>query len=92
MTAPTSLSQDELKTLVGQAALQYVVPGELLGTTPIAVATPQGPAQGRLLQRLIPVPGTAGLARQLRQPVAHHLQVLLLAEGIERQPQAKAIR
>ncbi len=31
MTAPTSLSQDELKTLVGQAALQYVVPGELLG-------------------------------------------------------------
>lgn len=31
MTAPTSLSQDELKTLVGQAALQYVVPGELVG-------------------------------------------------------------
>ncbi len=25
------LSQDELKTLVGQAALQYVVPGELVG-------------------------------------------------------------
>ena len=31
MTAPTSLSQDELKTLVGHAALQYVVPGELVG-------------------------------------------------------------
>ncbi|UOB04096.1 ribose-5-phosphate isomerase RpiA [[Acidovorax] ebreus] len=31
MTAPTPLSQDELKTLVGQAALQYVVPGELVG-------------------------------------------------------------
>ena len=31
MTAPTSLSQDELKTLVGQAALQYVVPGEIVG-------------------------------------------------------------
>lgn len=26
-----SLTQDELKTLVGQAALQYVVPGELVG-------------------------------------------------------------
>ena len=26
-----SLSQDELKTLVGQAALQYVVPGEIVG-------------------------------------------------------------
>ncbi|WP_404299319.1 ribose-5-phosphate isomerase RpiA [Alicycliphilus denitrificans] len=31
MTAPNSLSQDELKTLVGQAALQYVVPGEIVG-------------------------------------------------------------
>ena len=29
-TAP-SLTQDELKTLVGQAALQYVVPGEVVG-------------------------------------------------------------
>jgi ribose 5-phosphate isomerase A len=27
----TTLSQDELKTLVGQAALQYVVPGEIVG-------------------------------------------------------------
>ncbi len=25
------LTQDELKTLVGQAALQYVVPGEIVG-------------------------------------------------------------
>jgi len=36
MTHPISssspvLSQDELKTLVGQAALQYVVPGEIVG-------------------------------------------------------------
>lgn len=32
MTTPTaSLSQDELKTLVGQAALQYVVAGEIVG-------------------------------------------------------------
>jgi ribose 5-phosphate isomerase A len=33
MTSPTPapLSQDELKTLVGQAALQYVVPGEVVG-------------------------------------------------------------
>lgn len=31
MTATTSLTQDELKTLVGQAALQYVVPGEIVG-------------------------------------------------------------
>ena len=31
MTAPNSFSQDELKTLVGQAALQYVVPGEIVG-------------------------------------------------------------
>lgn len=31
MTAPTPLTQDELKTLVGQAALQYVVPGEIVG-------------------------------------------------------------
>lgn len=28
---PAALSQDELKTLVGQAALQYVVPGEIVG-------------------------------------------------------------
>ncbi len=27
----TTLTQDELKTLVGQAALQYVVPGEIVG-------------------------------------------------------------
>jgi ribose 5-phosphate isomerase A len=27
----SSLSQDDLKTLVGQAALQYVVPGEIVG-------------------------------------------------------------
>ena len=34
MSTPTSsapLSQDELKTLVGQAALQYLVPGEVVG-------------------------------------------------------------
>ncbi|MBS0608118.1 MAG: ribose-5-phosphate isomerase RpiA [Proteobacteria bacterium] len=31
MTAPISLSQDELKTLVGRAALDYVVPGEIVG-------------------------------------------------------------
>ena len=31
MTTTTSLTQDELKTLVGQAALQYVVPGEIVG-------------------------------------------------------------
>jgi ribose 5-phosphate isomerase A len=34
MTTPASsspLSQDELKALVGQAALQYVVPGEIVG-------------------------------------------------------------
>jgi len=29
--APAVLSQDDLKTLVGQAALQYVVPGEIVG-------------------------------------------------------------
>jgi ribose 5-phosphate isomerase A len=27
----TAMTQDELKTLVGQAALQYVVPGEIIG-------------------------------------------------------------
>ena len=27
----TQITQDELKTLVGQAALQYVVPGEIVG-------------------------------------------------------------
>jgi len=33
LNSPTNavLSQDELKTLVGQAALQYVVPGEIVG-------------------------------------------------------------
>lgn len=32
MTTPsTPLTQDELKTLVGQAALRYVVPGEIVG-------------------------------------------------------------
>ncbi|APW43134.1 ribose-5-phosphate isomerase RpiA [Rhodoferax saidenbachensis] len=30
-TSPAALSQDQLKTLVGQAALQYVVPGEIVG-------------------------------------------------------------
>ena len=31
MTTSAHLTQDELKTLVGQAALQYVVPGEIVG-------------------------------------------------------------
>ena len=31
MTTPAPLSQDELKTLVGQAALDHVVPGEIVG-------------------------------------------------------------
>lgn len=31
MTMTTALTQDQLKTLVGQAALRYVVPGEILG-------------------------------------------------------------
>jgi ribose 5-phosphate isomerase A len=31
MTNPASLSQDELKTLVGRAALAYVVPGDIVG-------------------------------------------------------------
>jgi len=31
MTTTSSLTQDELKTLVGRAALQYVVPGEIVG-------------------------------------------------------------
>ncbi|MFM2328898.1 MAG: hypothetical protein RLZZ494_1001, partial [Pseudomonadota bacterium] len=30
-STPPALTQDELKTLVGQAALQYVVPGEIVG-------------------------------------------------------------
>ena len=30
-TSPAPLTQDELKTLVGQAALKYVVPGEIVG-------------------------------------------------------------
>jgi ribose 5-phosphate isomerase A len=30
-SSATALTQDELKTLVGQAALQYVVPGEIVG-------------------------------------------------------------
>ena len=30
-SATPALTQDELKTLVGQAALQYVVPGEIVG-------------------------------------------------------------
>ncbi|MDD2547417.1 MAG: ribose-5-phosphate isomerase RpiA [Burkholderiaceae bacterium] len=31
MTTPTALNQDELKALVGQAALHYVVPGDIVG-------------------------------------------------------------
>ena len=31
MTTSAPLTQDELKTLVGQAALQYVAPGEIVG-------------------------------------------------------------
>ena len=31
MTTPTPLPQDELKALVGQAALRYVVPGDIVG-------------------------------------------------------------
>lgn len=31
MTTTSTLTQDELKTLVGHAALQYVVPGEIVG-------------------------------------------------------------
>ena len=31
MTTPTPLTQDELKTLVGQAALQYIAPGDIVG-------------------------------------------------------------
>ncbi len=31
MTTPSPLTQEELKALVGQAALQYVVPGEIVG-------------------------------------------------------------
>ncbi|WP_313296235.1 ribose-5-phosphate isomerase RpiA [Diaphorobacter sp.] len=31
MTTTNPLSQDQLKTLVGQAALEYVVPGEIVG-------------------------------------------------------------
>ena len=30
-STPSTLTQDQLKTLVGQAALQYVVPGEIVG-------------------------------------------------------------
>src|SRR3990167_4483313 len=31
MTTPTPLTQDELKTLVGQAALQFIVTGDIVG-------------------------------------------------------------
>jgi ribose 5-phosphate isomerase A len=31
MTTPAPLTQDELKTLVGQAALRYIVPGDIVG-------------------------------------------------------------
>jgi len=31
MTTPTPLTQDELKALVGQAALRYIVPGDIVG-------------------------------------------------------------
>lgn len=31
MTSPSTLTQDELKALVGQAALQYIEPGDIIG-------------------------------------------------------------
>lgn len=31
MTSPTSLTQDELKALVGHAALRYITPGDIVG-------------------------------------------------------------
>ena len=45
--ASTPLTQDQLKTLVGQAALQYVVPGEIVG-----VAGVSGNGQSELLDVL----------------------------------------
>ena len=35
-TSTTALTQDQLKTLVGQAALQYVVPGEIVGVAGVS--------------------------------------------------------
>ena len=65
-------SQDELKTLVGQAALQYVVPGELVG-----VGT--GSTVNRFIEAL------ASIKHQIRGAVSSSgaSSKLLLAVGID---------
>src|SRR5689334_25381544 len=59
---------------------------ELIGDPAAARAALQRPLQ-RLLARLVAPPAAEGL-----QPVLHDVEVLVLVEGIEGDPQAEALR
>src|SRR5690606_40694070 len=65
--------------------------GKLIGTTPIAIATPPGPAHSDDFQLMAPLPLQAGLPCQHFDPVTHHRQEMILGKGIEGNPQAEAV-
>src|SRR5690606_8319989 len=75
-----------------QQRLAHPRPRELPGTASVAVAAGLGPADRFLLQLLIPLPLQAQLLRHAGQPVADHIQVMVLGEGIEGHPQTEAVR
>src|SRR5690606_18354742 len=74
-----------------QQGFTHPGPRELPGTPPVAVAPGGGPADGFLLQLLVPSPRQPVLRRQTAEPVPHHVQVVFLTEGIEGHPQPETV-
>src|SRR5690606_399716 len=74
-----------------QQPCAHPLPGILIGAASVAVTPCSGPADGVLFQRLAPLPIQAGLRGKRADPVAHHVQIVLLTERIERQPETEAI-
>jgi acetyl-CoA synthetase len=54
-------------------------------------AVREGPANRCFFQRLAPLPVQASLCRLYLDPMAHHIEEVILAEWIERQPQAETV-
>ena len=75
------MTQDELKTRVGQAALQYVVPGEIVG---VGTGSTVNKFIDALAEARVPLAGAVSSSEQSTQRLKAHGFTVLEASSVER--------
>src|SRR5574344_1224510 len=83
---------ESIRLAGGQRLQAYPVAGKLFSAATIAVATGLRPADRLFFKIVVSSPHQLKWRRIVADPVAHHIQIVVLAEGIKRQPQAKTVR